>query len=61
MGLSIPFTAEEIAARYPDGRDQFLQIWDAAIADLEASGLDLGSDAATVRGRGRTTADDVFT
>ena len=59
LGQSIPYTAEELRARYPD-RDAYLARWDAGIDDLLASGLDIGRDVDVLRARGRTLADGLF-
>ncbi len=59
LGQSIPYTAEELRARYPD-RDAYLARWDAGIDDLLASGLDIGGDVDVLRARGRTLGDDLF-
>jgi len=59
LGESIPFTRDELAARYA-GRDDYLSEWDGAIDALLQGGLTLDGNAAALRARGRVLADEYF-
>jgi hypothetical protein len=60
LGQSIPYSAEELQARYPD-RDAYVAAWDAGVDDLVATGLDIDRDVDVLRARGRALADQLFT
>lgn len=59
LGESIPFTPEQVKARW-SGRDEYLAAWDAAVEGLLASGLDLEEQAPALRERGRRVAEATF-
>jgi hypothetical protein len=59
LGETIPFTPDQLSARYPD-RAAYLSTFDSAVDDLVAAGLDIGPDVASLRERARAIADTVF-
>jgi hypothetical protein len=56
LGESLPYTDEELRARYRD-RAAYLAAWDAGIDDLLETGLDIEPDVEVLRARGRMLAD----
>jgi hypothetical protein len=58
-GQSIPFTPEQIEARYQSAK-AYLQQWDAAVARVREQGLVLDDDLDLLRGRGRQIAAELW-
>ena len=58
-GQSIPFTPEQIEARYPSA-EAYLRQWDAAVDRVREQGLVLDADLETLRRRGRKTAAELW-
>jgi hypothetical protein len=58
-GRSIPFTAEQIHARYPSA-DAYLHEWDAAVDRVREQGLVLDPDLDLLRHRGSKIADELW-
>jgi Alpha/beta hydrolase domain len=59
LGESVPFTPDELAARYPS-RTDYLAEWDGAVDALLTAGLDLEAQTDSLRARGRKVADERF-
>jgi hypothetical protein len=58
-GQSIPFTPEQIEARYPSA-EAYLRQWDAAVDRVREQGLVLDDDLDILRRRGRKTAAELW-
>jgi hypothetical protein len=58
-GQSIPFTLEQIEARYQRA-EAYLQQWDAAVDRVRGQGLVLGAGLEMLRRRGRQTAAELW-
>ena len=58
-GQSIPFTPEQIDARYPSA-DDYLQQWDAAVDRVREQGLVLDADLDMLQRRGRKIAAELW-
>jgi hypothetical protein len=58
-GQSIPFTPEQIEARYQRA-EAYLQQWDATVDRVREQGLVLDDDLDLLRGRGRKIAAELW-
>jgi hypothetical protein len=59
FGQTVPFTAQQLTARYPNA-EAYLRTWDGAIDELLTAGLNLGPDVDELRKRGRRIAKSLF-